>query len=394
MSSPSSASSASSSLTGFVQLQGPITTTQLDNIKDNNYPFLISFAPRSTSPSLTGNRIDESTGVTGVTSITYIGHTFKLVDVQICSLIHTGYALPGNTNTPVSELILSFNLSNPSTISNSPSSPKAILVCIPIYNSSTASYSDYLTQIVKSDATQSTVSTLQSLFYASPTDTSKVSLSYHTTFYTVSSNSPQQPIPNNIYIVIFPTGITMTSSVYQVLLNRIGSTPLPSYQLPPAIRGGDSTVTSYNYNSNGRITVKNTSVNGNIPTMQVSTCTDNFTNNFVYYTQPPRIPSSSSSSSGTNNQCPYYQTTQYKCVPFNQLKDLSGQYVIPGGRTLNTLLEETQQVQVMQNNGNLVPNANGTLSTADIEGIVAGVAGGIIVLLGAVFIGSWISKNA
>jgi hypothetical protein len=48
----------------------------------------------------------------------------------------------------------------------------------------------------------------------------------------------------------------------------------------------------------------------------------------------------------------------------------------------------------MQNNGNLVPNANGKLSTADIEGIVAGVAGGIIVLLGAVFIGSWISKNA
>jgi hypothetical protein len=128
--------------------------------------------------------------------------------------------------------------------------------------------------------------------------------------------------------------------------------------------------------------------------MQVSTCTDDFTHNFVYYTQPPRIPSSPSSSSGINNRCPYYQTTQYKCVPFNQLKDLSGQYVIPGAKTLNTILGESQQVQVMQNNGNLVPNANGTLSTADIEGIVAGVAGGIIVLLGAVFIGSWISKNA
>jgi len=385
-------SSASSSLTGFVQLQGPITTTQLDNIKDNNYPFLISFAPRSTIPTLVGNRIDESTGVTGVTSITYKVNTFTLVDVQICPLIHTGYALPGNTDPPpVSELILSFNLSNSSTISNSPSSPKAILVCIPIYNSGTPSHSNYLTQLVN---TNSPVSTLKSLFYASDTDTSQVSLSYPTTFYTVSSNSPQ-PIPNNIYIAIFPTGITMTSSVYQVLLNRIGSTPLPSYQLPPAIRGGDSTVTSYNYNSNGRITVINTSVNGNIPTMQVSTCTDDFTNNFVYYTQPPRIPSSSSSSSSrTNNQCPYYQTTQYKCVPFNQLKDLSGQYVIPGVKTLNTILGESQQVQVMQNNGNLVPNANGTLSTADIEGIVAGVAGGIIVLLGAVFIGSWISKNA
>ena len=47
--------------TGLIQLVGPIQPSDVNNITVNSYPLLISFAPRTTFPSLIGNRIDEST---------------------------------------------------------------------------------------------------------------------------------------------------------------------------------------------------------------------------------------------------------------------------------------------------------------------------------------------
>jgi hypothetical protein len=69
--------------TGFIQLVGPIQQQDLNTITVKSYPLSISFAPRTTVPTLLGNRIDESTENT----CTYRGQRFSLVDVQLVSSV-------------------------------------------------------------------------------------------------------------------------------------------------------------------------------------------------------------------------------------------------------------------------------------------------------------------
>jgi hypothetical protein len=80
-------------------------------------------------------------------------------------------------------------------------------------------------------------------------------------------------------------------------------------------------------------------------------------------------------------------------MPFNQLKDLSGAYVVPGNKTLDTILYEQQQAQLQENAGTMPTEKNG-LTTEQIEGIVAGVAGIAIAAIITLKIGSWISNHA
>ena len=80
-------------------------------------------------------------------------------------------------------------------------------------------------------------------------------------------------------------------------------------------------------------------------------------------------------------------------MPFNQLKDLSGAYVVPGNKTLDTILYEQQQAQLLENAGD-IPNVKNGLTTEQIEGIVAGVAGIAIAAIIALKVGSWISNHA
>jgi hypothetical protein len=49
-------------------------------------------------------------------------------------------------------------------------------------------------------------------------------------------------------------------------------------------------------------------------------------------------------------------------MPFNQLKDLSGAYVVPGNKTLDTILYEQQQAQLQENTGD-TPNVKNGLTT-------------------------------
>ena len=131
------------------------------------------------------------------------------------------------------------------------------------------------------------------------------------------------------------------------------------------------------------------SQDGIIYSTPISSCTDEFKHRFEFFTLPPRS-STSSFSKVTDEQCPYYKTTQYKCMPFNQLKDLSGNYVIPGNKTLDTVLSEREKSKTMTND----INSPKTLSTEQIEGIIAGVAGVVIASIIALKVGSWISNHA
>lgn len=473
--------------TGFIELVGPIQQLDLNSITVKSYPLSISFAPRTTSPTLIGNRIDESTENT----CTYRGKRFSLVDVQICSVTNKNYKLPGNTDNPVAELILSFS-ANSSALDLTEVS--GILLCVPIYDSGTQSHADYLNQLIdpsvpscdythftgadyiggdyqqipnstltsciksccgdtnclaytfnqgtcylknsipplnknadkstvtgvvnhnasnaskasscpipncpipkcngkhgkdKSGNKKSGVPNLETIFSAFDGDDSQTSIAYKTCFETIDNNN--SPTSRSLYIIVFPNGIHLTQSSYQQLLLQINGTLSP-YMIPPAIRGGDSTLRSYKFDDEGNKVPTITSQDGIIYSTPLSSCTDEFKHRFTYFTLPPKTPAAVATFN--NEQCPYYKTTQYKCMPFNQLSDLSGNYVIPGNKTLDTILYERQQAQLSQNKGDTIDTSSNVLTTEQIETYVAMGAGALIAGIIALKVGSWISNHA
>jgi hypothetical protein len=444
---------------GFIELVGPIQHPDLNDITVNSYPLSISFAPRTTAPSLIGNRIDESAENT----CTYKGQKFSLIDVQLCSVTNKGHSLPGTNEIPVAELILSFVGSKGSNLSG-------VLLSIPIYDSGTPSHNAYLLQLIdpefpsckytnvvgadyggddyrniqdsslnnciktccgdpeclaytftdktcylknavptlkktgreniisgtvdhttllqpackeqscKKNKKENKIANLQTIFYEDEKDTTHTSLAYKTCFETVDSS--KNPSSKTLYIVVFPNGIHITQQNYQQLLLQIGGTLKP-YMCPPVIRNAEETVRLYKYDDEGRKVTTATSRDGQIYRTPLSSCTDEFKQRFEYFKLPPRLPSKFK-----EDVCPYYKTSQYKCVPFNQLKDLSGNYVIPGNKTLDTILYEKQKVE-----GDETKPIKASINTEQIEGIVAGIAGVFIASVLAIKVGSWISKN-
>jgi len=368
--------------TGFIQLIGPIAQADLKHITHPNYPLSISFAPRSTIPTMMDNRIDESTGGN---TCTYNGTKFSLVDVQIAAPTNKGYILPGMTETPVAELILSFNTSANANPANNLQSLTGILLCVPIYNTGVQQYDGYLTSIVNPNVATREVPTLESVFYGWDGDTAQTSFGYQTCFETITA--AKTPSSKSLYVFVFPHGIHMAADVYQKLLQKMRGT-LTSYMVPPAIRGADATLRSYTFDNEGNKVTNTTSADGIIYTVPLSTCTEEFKNRFEYFSLPPRLAGSKRSKHATAGQCPYYQTTQYKCMPFNQLTDLSGAYVKPGNKSLDTILQE--QNRIIGSSANDKPSA---LTTEDLEIYGGSIIGGLILLVIVAKVTSWLANR-
>lgn len=471
--------------TGLVQLVGPITTIDLKTITVNAYPLTISFAPRTTIPTLIGNRIDESTENT----CTYKGKRYTLVDVQICSVAHKGFLLPGDTKPPVAEVIMTFT---PSAQPDDVQSLSGILLCMPIYDSGTSDHAEYLTQLIEQtipsckytnivgseyvgadyqqipdstlsscvksccgdtnclaysfqsgtcslknaipdikntgDRTQitgtvdhraankgaapstcavptakgttdkkkenkSNVATLESFFYAWSGDTTQTSLAYKTCVETMDKDN--QPTSKSLYVVVFPNGAHLTQAGYQQLLLQLNGT-LPLYTLPPAIRGGDATLKSYDIDEDGKKIPTEVSKEGVLYATRLSSCTDDFKHRFEYFTRPPLLPSSAKGSGppGFNSeQCPYYKTSQYKCVPFNQLTDLSGDYVIPGIKTLETIRYEQKQSQKQKEAEGKDKGKTGGSTTEEMETMFAMGIGGLLAGIVVFRVVTWVANN-
>lgn len=193
--------------TGLIQLVGPIAAPDLASITVQRSPLSIRFEPRSTPPSLSGNRIEESVKNT----CTYNAQKFSLADVQIVSSIHTGYNLPGSTDTPVAELILSFAANSQAS---SLSQLSGLLMCLPIYESSSTSYDAYLNQIFENDPTKPNNASLESLFHSSNTDIRQTSFGYRTCFET--QDDAGNIGSNSLYILVFPHGIRLASASYRM----------------------------------------------------------------------------------------------------------------------------------------------------------------------------------
>ena len=376
--------------TGLVQLVGPIAASDLKSMTNAQAPLSIKFEPRSTPPSLSGNQIIESPNNT----CTYNAQKFNLESVQIVSSVHTGYNLPGNTETPVAELILSF------VAKSSPSSRtqlSGILMCLPIYESSSTGYDAYLKQIFENDPTRPNNETLESLFYSPNTEISQTSLGYRTCFETSDPNGRIES--RSIYVLVFPHGIHLASASYRMPKNS-----LVTYQLPSGLRGNNATVRKYTIDDDGNKKVTEIDPSGVLYTIPVSTCSDEFKNGrFEYFTFPPKVssrnPINKKIAEGFKNvsaipdtfpvapnTCPTVK--QYTCRPFDQLRDENGNYTkVSDGTCLKDIINDRANATTDSSSQGSsysisAPNApSNELSVAEIEGIVGGVIAGSILLL-------------
>jgi hypothetical protein len=420
------------SISGFIQLTNGstrLTMADLEAIANSSYPVTISFGPRSTVPELQGNMILDSTAAN---TCTYKGNVYDLVDIQMCSVMNKGYQYVGDTSQPVAELIITFKPKH-NTIDIRPMD--GILLCLPIYDTGTPDYNDYLTQLIdpnmpacnytntpattytdgvykqddnstlldcvkaccddpncisynfnggkcslnnkisSSTTADSSASsgminrnaitnntgtrnaitpTLQSLFYSSKSNTTpQSSLAYVTTFDTVDGNK-KITSTKNLYIVVFPVGIHMTSAAYQqlILQMRSGNSSITDallpYYVPIGIRNTERTVQTFTIDKTGNKVPVIVSNKGEISIEQISSCGNpTFKNRFQWFISPPFVQSKSFRSPFNSEKCPYYKTSQYKCVPFDQLHDLSGNnadpqdaYVIPGNVSLQEKLKK------------------------------------------------------
>lgn len=438
-------SASSNTLSGFVQLtlgSTQLSTTVLRPIANNSYPVTISFGPRTLVPEFQGNKILDSTAEN---TCTYKGNVYELVDVQMCSVMNRGYQYVGDTAQPVSELIITFKPKGSSVAGLTVMD--GILLCLPIYDTGTPDYNDYLTQLIDPDmpacnytntsatkytegvykqsensslldcvksccddpncisynfnggkcslnnkvsssisadssassgtikrnsATNNTgvrsaiTPTLQSVFYSSkPNSLPQTSIGYVTTFDTVNQNN-QIAATKSLFIVVFPVGIHMASAAYQQLILQMRSkdssitSALRPYYVPGSIRtvqnSVQKTVQTFNYNSSGNKVPVSISDKGEISIEQISDCNGKFKNHFEWFTNPPFVQNKSFKSSFNSEKCPYYKTSQYKCVPFDQLHDLSGNnadpqdaYVIPGNTSLQSILDKKQPSNASSN---------------------------------------------
>lgn len=357
--------------TGLIQLAGAIASNDVKSITVDRAPLTIKFDPRSTPANLHGNRINEPV----TNTCTYGMSKFSLDDVQLSAPVHTGYNLPGNTDTPRGELILSFSaLSAPS----SNSQVSGILLCLPIYVSSSTSHNLYLDQLVEQDPTAANIASLESLFYSS--DTTQTSFGYVTCFETQDEEGNVGS--NSLFVNVYPNGIHLAAGIYQSLFAMLGQT-LDSYQLPPGLRGGDAIVRNTTIDKDGNRVVTQVDKMGGLYTTLLSSCSEEFTQRFEYFTVPPqRISSQSSKVTAVGGTCPTVQ--QYKCIPFEQLRDNQGGYVqLKDGTCLDDIIKKGGTPPTPSDDAS-AERVSSSLSVAEIEEIAGGVivgALGIIAIL-------------
>jgi len=357
---------------GLITLTGGIATLQLQSISpgENTLPFeLLTFPTRSTPPTSRGTFIDEVNPEKNICTVD--GNRGILVGIQICTTTHTGYRLPGNTRTPVAELILSFHVK---TRAAGSAVYHGILLCLPIYDAipSQQHHHEYLTAIMTGSMTAdaSTIPSLSSLFYSSKRDTSQVSLSYKTCVEVKEAQAAQTFSTKSLAVFVFPHGIHIASNILQPFLAQ----KVPQkFRLPSLIREDKATAKSYRFN-NGVKEITETSSEGVLYTTTINSCNDEFKGKIQYFVRPPPIPSVSSSSTTTTK----LTTSQYKCVPFDKLKN------VEAGERVNLTLKDVINTQERFRIGQDATRTTG-LSPEQMEAIIAGSIIGVGVIAWVIY---------
>lgn len=355
------------SAAGIIQLTMPLTAGAISAITENASPLTITFSAKRTAPTLIDDRIDEGTDNT----LTYKGNKYTLTGgIQICRPTHTGYLLPDQRTAASAELYMPFV--NPRVTG---AYPTTVILVVPIYQASVSDHAAYVKQLINSSAP---VASLQTVFIDNVGDKSQTSFGYQSCVDLASTRGSS----TTVAFFYFPKGMSLTGQEYTKL---VGSKALPAFRLPPAARETMDTVREFSLVGDGDGSKRSpvNSPEGILRLTQLSTGSEEFGHRFVYYSQPPKLGGKFS-----EEHCPYYKTSQYKCVPFDRLADLSGDYVIPGGaEALKSILGKEDAIQAAAAG----KNTSSDIALAGI--IVGGVTGGLAVLGGLLWLVSWLTGD-
>ena len=337
--------------TGFIQLSGPIDQDLLTRIQAVSTPFTASFSPRQDKPYKYGSLIYDGTNNT----ILYNSIRYQLSSyVQICKPSHVGYILPGMSAARVPEMEMVLTYTNTSA---GGSYPTGILVIVPIYSA-------------KSPLSQR----------GDRLDPDMKAISYMTCVDIQDIQDGQNRKKTYLRCFYFPHGIELAPSEYEsfkAMVTVSGRAPLPDFRLIHILRyDTGKTVLAYTVGTDGQKIPTETSQTGEIAKTQLSTAAAGFKTKFQFFTKPIRV-----TGAGGEDTCPYYPTSKYKCVPFNALRDLSGNQVIPGGTGLDKVIEEQDEAR-----SSIVPPPIGVSNFTKWLGIAVGVAAGLALLAGVVYL--------
>jgi hypothetical protein len=361
--------------TGLVQIMGPIQQTDLNSITTAKAPISISFG--SSIPSIVdGNNIRVDSSATQ-TTCNHAGKRLTLIDIQICPVVHTGYRLPGMTDEPIAEMILSFDYHGTPLNCREMS---GILMCFPIYASGPNHHDEYLVYALSPQPTSPPPS-IKTLFYKDNSDSSQASLAYTTCFETINSNGV--PDSKGLYVIVFPRGICNTSFTSL-------SSSIKKYKIPIPIKGTDPTVIRYRFDDDGNKKSTATSTDGFLYTTQISSCSDEFKNYIQHFTIPPGLPSSSTAAGNRPNNL--YRPAQYKCVPFDQLRDMSGKYVKLGSKSMEQVMSEQQKATLAAQNASATSDAPVDSDSTELILEIVGTGVGVI-LFSFIIYSVWQWKN-
>ena len=357
---------------GLITLMGGITTLQLNSITPhvNDIPMeLLTLPERRTPPTRRGTFVEEVNPEKNVCTVK--GNKGELIGIQMCQKTHTGYQMPGNTQQPLAELILSFYVR---TRAAGSAVYHGILLCLPIYEAipSQQHHHEYLTAVMTGSMTAdaATLPSLSSLFYSSERDTSQVSLSYKTC---VEVHGAQGFSTRSLAVFVFPHGIHIASNVIQPFLAQ---QTLHRFRLPSLIREGKATASNYRFKE-GVKEITETSSDGVLYTTSMNSCNDEFKSRIQYFTRPPPIPSVSPSSATTKKGL---TTSQYKCVPFDKLQHVSAGEIVDTGVPLKRVMDTQENFKKIQDTSRVTG-----FSSEQMEGMIAGTIIGVGVIAGVIY---------
>ena len=364
--------------TGFVELTGPINQLRLTQIQAISAPFTASFSPRQEKPYKYDSYIYDGTNNT----LLYNSIRYQLATaVQICKPTHKGYILPGMSDAHVHEMEIVLTYINTNA---GGSYPAGILVILPIYSAQSGSSqrANYLQQFLGDGYP---TATLQSLFgTGEQLDPDMKAMSYMSCIDIVNNQNRNKTLLRCFY---FPRGIELAPSEYEsfkAMVTVSGRAPLPDFRLIPVLRyDTGKTVLSYTIGDKGVKIPRELSDTGEIATKQISITSLEFRTKFQYFTKPIRVTGKSG-----EDTCPYYPTSKYKCVPFNTLRDLSGNQVIPGGTGLDKVIASQDEAQSA-----MTPPAPEISSITRLLIITFSILGGLILLAGLVYLFKWAGSS-
>jgi hypothetical protein len=359
--------------TGFLQITGPITPSQLKPIELNAAPLTFQFAPRAVPPTLVGNVVEENPQNT----LLYKSIRYGLADVQLTAPTHTGYnSIAPFLGTPAFEVNLTF-FSNqaPKTY------PAILLLVVPVYTAQEQYHATYFEQLLNTDATAVSI---QSLFFDDEKDAVSKSFSYQTCIDLVGPGE-EPPESLSARVFVFPFGASIgqqdATNLYNAASAGSGNV-LPPYKLDKGLIGDYSTVLAYNVAADGEKVPSDLSAEGFVAQTPLSPVTEQFAHLLQYYTKAPLL---AGTKALKDEQCGL-PTEDYKCVPFNPTSDLSGNLVVLGqGQTLNQLLQKQQSEQQMGVTGSLM-GSGGYIVVI----IICSLVGAFITIPILLYGGAWI----